>query len=306
MKKVNALSMAVGLLLLSGCAAQASPVQSTNTEPTESTLAPPTSTPEPTAMPTSVGPIPLTQAHAHNDYLHDRPLFDALDRGFTSVEVDIYLVNGELLVAHDVEDTLRGRTLQLLYLNPLRRYIQRHNGQVYSDGSQLTLLIDIKSEAGATYEVLREILRDYRDILTAFGPDGLREQPVIVIISGNRPRQMMVNESVRYAAYDGRLEDLGSNAPATFIPLISDRWTTHFTWNGQGPMPEGERKNLIAIVEAAHAEGRRVRFWATPDEPSLAREAVWQELVAANVDLINTDDLDGLQQFLLNFLPQGL
>jgi hypothetical protein len=25
---------------------------------------------------------PRLQAHAHNDYLHERPLFDALDQGF--------------------------------------------------------------------------------------------------------------------------------------------------------------------------------------------------------------------------------
>src|SRR4051812_44226103 len=45
-------------------------------------------------------PTPLKNAHAHNDYLHPRPLFDALDQGFTSVEVDVFLVNGQLLVGH--------------------------------------------------------------------------------------------------------------------------------------------------------------------------------------------------------------
>ena len=44
---------------------------------------------------------PLPQAHAHNDYEHDRPLRDALDPGFTSVEADVWLVDGKLLVAHD-------------------------------------------------------------------------------------------------------------------------------------------------------------------------------------------------------------
>ena len=32
---------------------------------------------------------PLTQAHAHNDYEHDRLLLDALEHGFTSVEADV-------------------------------------------------------------------------------------------------------------------------------------------------------------------------------------------------------------------------
>jgi glycerophosphoryl diester phosphodiesterase len=64
-------------------------------------------------------------------------------------------------------------------------------------------------------------------------------------------------------------------------------------------MPEAEREKLHAIVEQAHAAGYRVRFWATPDMDTAAREALWRELVAAGVDHINTDDLAGLQEFLL-------
>lgn len=52
-------------------------------------------------------------------------------------------------------------------------------------------------------------------------------------------------------------------------------------------------------MEQAHAAGYRVRFWATPDLDTPAREALWRELVAAGVDHINTDDLAGLQEFLL-------
>ena len=81
--------------------------------------------------------------------------------------------------------------------------------------------------------------------------------------------------------------------------MISDQWVKHFTWKGAGAMPAGEQQKLSDIVRKAHAQGRLVRFWATPDAPSPAREAVWRELLAAGVDLLNTDDLKGLQEFLL-------
>jgi len=136
-------------------------------------------------------------------------------------------------------------------------------------------------------------------MLTVFSPDGRKDGAIVVIISGNRAREAMAGEAVRYAGYDGRLEDLGSGAPSTFIPLISDKWTAHFMWQGRGPMPESERQRLRDIVETAHTQGQRVRFWATPDDRSEARQAMWRELLSAGVDLINTDDLDGLQQFLL-------
>ena len=34
--------------------------------------------------------VPLMRAHAHNDFQHTRPLLDALDCGFSSVEADVY------------------------------------------------------------------------------------------------------------------------------------------------------------------------------------------------------------------------
>ena len=51
----------------------------------------------------------LTNAHAHNDYEHTHPLADALEQGFCSIEADIHLVNGKLLVAHDLKATQIGR-----------------------------------------------------------------------------------------------------------------------------------------------------------------------------------------------------
>lgn len=247
------------------------------------------------------GPAALPQAHAHNDYRHDRPLYDALEHGFTSVEADIYLVAGELYVAHDLREITPERKLRTLYLAPLRERIRQNNGQVYQGGAQFTLLIDIKSEAEATYKVLSKILSEYEDVFTTFDANVRRDKAVVAVVSGNCPRQLMESEPVRYAGYDGRLGDLGSDAPATLIPIISDNWRTHFNWNGVGSIPAEERKKLKYIVETAHLKGRRVRFWGTPDERSPAREAIWRELMSIGVDLINTDDLEGLQQFLLDY-----
>ena len=58
-------------------------------------------------------------------------------------------------------------------------------------------------------------------------------------------------------------------------------------------MPAAERAALQRWVERAHGQGRKVRFWNTPD-----RAQAWRILIDAGVDVIGTDDLDGLQQFL--------
>jgi hypothetical protein len=40
---------------------------------------------------------PLPNAHAHNDYHHPRPLLDALDAGFCSVEADVFVVGTRII-----------------------------------------------------------------------------------------------------------------------------------------------------------------------------------------------------------------
>src|SRR5215469_9460539 len=116
-------------------------------------------------------PRPLTNVHAHNDYEHTRPLFDALDHGFCSVEADIHLVDGQLLVAHSRAEVKPGKTLQTLYLDPLRERVKTNGGHVYPDGPEVILLIDVKGDWRATYPVLRDILKQYADMLTTFHGD---------------------------------------------------------------------------------------------------------------------------------------
>src|SRR2546430_8556980 len=111
-------------------------------------------------------PLPLRHAHAHNDYEHARPLFDALEQGFCSVEADIYLVNGQLLVAHDRDKVSPARTLEALYLDPLRERVKKNGGKVFPNGPDVTLLVDVKSDAEETYAVLRKVLESYTGILT--------------------------------------------------------------------------------------------------------------------------------------------
>jgi glycerophosphoryl diester phosphodiesterase len=244
---------------------------------------------------------PMPRAHAHNDYEHGWPLLDALSHGFTSVEADVWLVDGELMVAHDRRDVVPGRSLERLYLSPLEVRRKVNGGTVYPgwDGS-FQLLIDVKSEAGPTYAAIDEVLREHPELMTTFTGDRTDRRAVTAVISGNRDRAAMLASPTRYAGYDGRLSDLNSQAPASFMPLVSDDWTEAFTWDGTGEMPAAEEQKLRDVVTTAHDHGYRVRFWATPDEPGPARDAIWRKLLDVGVDEINTDDLAGLQGFLSN------
>jgi glycerophosphoryl diester phosphodiesterase len=230
----------------------------------------------------------VAHAHAHNDYVHARPLHEALEHGFTSIEADVHLVRGQLLVAHHKDSTDATRTLEALYLAPLRAYVRDHR-------EPLTLLIDVKSDSEATYAVLDTLLRRYADVFTIYAGGERIDGPVQAIISGERAIGTMSKARVRFAGIDGRIADLAPtrHASAALMPLVSDSWDKITKWKGVGPVPDSVRTALERVVSSAHARGQRVRFWGTADNP-----AVWQVLVDAKVDLIGADDLDALRAFL--------
>jgi hypothetical protein len=108
----------------------------------------------------------------------------------------------------------------------------------------------------------------------------------------------MRDQQVRFAGYDGRIRDLGSGLPSSFMPVVSDNWNMLFQWKGQGVISAEEQVKLNMIVEKAHKHGYMLRFWSTPDRPESGREAVWALLRESGVDLIGTDDLNGLKAWL--------
>jgi len=266
-------------------------------------VAGPAETPEPAER-----AVPHT--HAHNDYEHAHPLFDALHEGFVGVEADVYLVGSELRVSHDkVEDWTTVPTLEASYLTPLVELRKRRGGRVYADGTRLLLLVDIKTDDVPTYQRLHDVLASYaaadRGLFTVYRKRedrySVQRGAVDIVITGNRPRQFMAKQDLRYAAYDGRLSDLAAGPvgePPEFIPLVSDNWKYVFgdktAWDGTAEMPAAMRARLSALVGEAHGKNRMLRFWNVPkDAPE-----TWGPLLDAGVDLINTDDLKGLARFV--------
>ena len=250
---------------------------------------------------TSVGwtsPGHLPQGHAHNDYEHGRPLVDALDAGLSSVEADVWAVDGELLVAHARDEVDPSRTLTSLYLEPLAQHFAGH--RYNSSSPRLQLLVDIKSAPSETLPLLRAQLRDYAPMLTRYRGCTATPGPVSVVVSGSEVRPAApAAEKVSYFGYDmqpERTRDTGLHEAVT--PLVSGQWDAFFTWDGHGSMPSGERARLEEMVRAAHVVGSAIRFYDTPDERGDARDALWRELVAADVDYISTDDLAGFDAFI--------
>jgi len=240
--------------------------------------------------------VPLPHAHAHNDYQHEQPLLDALSHGFTSIEADVLLIEGELYVGHDMpQGSHTLPTLKEAYLEPLSRIVHNHRGEVYPDfGGDFYLMIDIKTEAEATYQLLKQQLAEYQSMLSIDGKGQYQTGAVTVFLSGNRPMATISGESMRMVGLDGRPEDLGKNYASDLMPVISENYYKVIRWNGEGEIAAADYQKLTELTAKAHAEGKKVRLWASPDQ-----ENAWATLKKAGVDLINTDRLPELKEYLL-------
>lgn len=236
----------------------------------------------------SQGKFPHTQAHSHNDYEQAKPLWDALQNGFISIEADVHLVEEELLVSHGPPKK-DAPTLSNLYLAPIDSLLALHGGKIYPDYSgSLYLMIDCKTEAVSTYRALQKEITRYKSLMCHS-----IDCPVKIFISGNRARDAMIKSGYQGLALDGRPDDLGKGIAPELIPVISDHYSNWSAWKGKADAQPEDLARIRELAERVHAEGKKLRLWAIPDN-----EKAWKALLEAGVDFINTDRLPELHLYL--------
>jgi len=235
----------------------------------------------------------LPNGHSHNDYTRNRPLYDALSFGFTSIEVDVYWHEGRMVVTHDDEHLNEKPTIQELYLDPLKSIIQKNNGHIYNnDQTQLVLMVDLKSEKVSTYVALKSIFSSYTDIIEWYEAGKLIRGPVKVLLSGGPPIDIIQRENNRYFYVDGAIDQWGEDYPVALMPRASTNYRDYFTWYGKGDIPKEEEEKLRELIQLAHNNNRKVRFWGCPNKVE-----VWKKLMDEGADWINVDDLQGFSEY---------
>ena len=233
--------------------------------------------------------------HAHNDYLNRPALFEALESGLVSVEADIHLMKGDLYVAHVRPlGRNRRRSLENLYLKPLWEHVQKNDGKVYpNDDGPFYLMLDFKGGGMESFNRLTELLEKYRSMLTVMEHGELKQGAITVFLSGGRPTEGVLNAEPKLCFLDGRPSDLEKQVQAELMPVISDHYRNHLSWNGKGEIPSDEELKLRKLVSKVHAEGKKLRLWASPDNPN-----AWQTFQRIGIDLINTDTPKKFAQFI--------
>lgn len=226
------------------------------------------------------------KAHSHNDYQQKNPFWNAWKQQFGSIEADIFLDNGQLLVAHDKQQLQRRWTLDSLYFQPLQQCIAKNKGHVFADSNRhLQLMIDIKSEAIATLTKLVEQLKNYPSLINC--------STLHIAISGNRPPASGFDQWPSWILFDGELQKEYTPAQLQKIPMLSDNFAHYSSWDGTLGIPDKDKLVLKEAIDKAHRLGKKIRFWNAPDNINS-----WKTYVSLGIDYINTDNIDGLSFFL--------
>jgi alkaline phosphatase len=225
-------------------------------------------------------------AHSHNDYEQPHPFWNAWQQQFGSIEADIFLNNGQLIVAHDRKEMALGRTLDSMYLQPLQQCIKQNSGYPYADKKRkLQLMIDIKTEAEPTLQKLVEVLKNY--------PSLIHSSSIIISISGNRPAPESYSRYPEWIRFDGDIGRTYNQQALAKIPMLSGNFANFVKWNGTDSLSTGDKEKIQHLISEAHRQGKKIRFWNAPDLPNS-----WRVFMDLGVDYLNTDHIDELSGYL--------
>ncbi|MFK7772962.1 MAG: hypothetical protein AB8F94_12525 [Saprospiraceae bacterium] len=239
---------------------------------------------------------PLKNGFAHNDEQFNYPLLDSLKLGFNYVEADIHLIKNEIYVSHRKPFfTKNNNTLTKLYLEPLFYFFQKNNSIIFQNQhSPFNLILDIKTDADLTYEVLKEQIKPFHSMLSSLENQIEKKGAVKILLSGNRPVNSLVSEQKKQLFLDGRIPDLKKNYSANLVPIISENYSKLFGYSFFSKIPSEKKiNNFRKIIKETHAQNKLFRLWNIPEN-----EHVWALLLKNGLDIISTDQINKLSSFL--------
>ncbi|WEK38335.1 MAG: alkaline phosphatase [Candidatus Pseudobacter hemicellulosilyticus] len=234
-------------------------------------------------------PATANNGHSHNDYEQQRPFYTAYEAGMGSVEADVFLRNGRLMVAHEAGHIRPNYTLEELYLKPIAALYAQYGDRVFPDTARrLQLLIDIKEDYTTVLPALISQLNNYPGI---FDPTRNR-YAVKVVLSGNTPPPAAFAQYPDLIYFDGRPAIPYTAEQVRRLGMISADISSFSAWNGKGTPPMADQQKLKEVIQRAKALGIPFRFWGTKDNAN-----TWTELEKMGVDWIGTDHPALLQDF---------
>lgn len=208
--------------------------------------------------------------HSHNDEWRAVPLFGALSRNYRSIEADCHYDGySDIYVGHNKKSLHKLKTLQNMYLGPLKAMLDEINNTNNSTGisynlstnedelqykgvyynypkETLNLFIDIKDKHGHELVAkLLEQLEPLKEYLTYYDYNTKKivQKPLSITLSGNCPVEYLTSKNGTY------FTEQDSNKRYLFIDhnlldASSSSWNSKYDINEWCVMSSGSEKNV--------------------------------------------------------------
>lgn len=219
--------------------------------------------------------------HSHNDQEQTNPLTDALALGYPSIEIDVFLVAGEVLVGHTLADTVPGVTLTSVYLAPI--------AALPTNQHPLQLKIDLKNNpSDALFTAVVAAIA----AIPAFDDGHVR-----MVMTGHPPAAPTAHPA--HVRFDRQRSAAALNDPECV--LINVFFNSFSSWDGSEPVPQEAKEYLTIWANDAHNAGKELLVAFCPSTP-----ASWQLQYDTGCDWISpggshppgADDIAGLAAWL--------
>ena len=160
------------------------------------------------------------------------PFINAYNEHFGSIEADIFLIKGKILVGHNIQELSNDRSIENLYLTPLASLKHKNRS--------LQILIDIKSDAISTLDSLISVLKKY--------PTLINNPSIRFVISGNRPAENLYKNYPSFIMFDGRIGKEYAAEELNKIALLSEDFGKFTMWKKTWPIINEDREKIVAAI----------------------------------------------------------
>ena len=276
----------------------------------------------------------ICRAHSHNDYHQADPLSSALKYGLKSIEVDVFPRQGGLWVGHTVFELNPRRTIDSLYIQPLRDIFKKNknSGKITRNAPNQESL---KHQGGHTTPTAlseyprgggagRSLKRRHRlprvdnlNLLVDFKGDADESASLLkVALSPLRPFLSRVDRNGVF--HQGRLTVLISGNRPSLSSLQSPNGDRYLFLDGRiKDIHSNADTHLVPLVSLpwrhirlARAMGRGEAYMKQLSEKAHAQgklvriwgapnhEGSWHRMVRGNIDLLSIDDHAKFAQFV--------
>lgn len=226
--------------------------------------------------------VDVPDIHSQHDYLQDEPIFDALDAGITSLEVDVYRVDGELLIGNTLENATANGYSLLEYLQTLA---------ALEEPPAIDLIVENKNanHASMVFSGILDLFEENEEL------DGLCDFLQLDYNANNLITSYLATERPECISFTTSTTTPHAN-PVVVQHVIN--WGYNLsTQSGINAAIAGIDTTMVAL----HGTGKEVHYQQMPASQS-ERELAWGLLFEAGIDhiaaSINATDFANTASFI--------